>query len=105
MTTNPSDPKWSIIPPQINSVSISDDGSRCAFGSSYERGSGDFFTFLYNGEGNLIWKKPIINGQKTYQGVFWVSVSGDGNYVASGGETVNTKLDSSNTTPGFLQAY
>lgn len=105
MKATPSNPKWSIIPPQINSVSISDDGSRCAFGSSYERGSGDFFTFLYDGEGNLIWKKPIISDQKTYQGVFWVSVSGDGKYVASGGETVNTKLDPSNTTPGFLQAY
>jgi len=105
MKTASSASKWSIIPPQINSVSISDDGSRCVYGSSYERGDGYFFTYLYDNEGNLIWKKPIADNQKTYQGVFWVDISGDGKYVASGGETIDTQKNPSAPSPGFLQAY
>jgi hypothetical protein len=105
MPVTPSEPKWSSIPPQINSVAISDDGSRCVYGTSYERGSGDFFTFLYDGNGNLLWKQPIVKNKKTYQGVFWVAISGNGQFVASGGETVDTQVDKNNPTPGFLQAF
>ncbi|MEZ5472428.1 MAG: WD40 repeat domain-containing protein [Marinicella sp.] len=97
---------WQFTPTtplQINSVSISDDGTRCAFGSSFERGSGTFYTYLFDDQGNQLWKQPISSGE-TYQGVFWVAVSGDGQFVASGGETSDSK-DKNNLEPGYLQAF
>lgn len=106
MTSTPLDSTWYFTPTtplQINSVAINDDGSRCAFGSSFERGSGDFYTYLFDGDGNQIWQKPIANST-SYQGVFWVAVSGDGHYFASGGETSNSE-DTSNSQPGYLQAF
>ena len=105
MSTNPSSPAWTLPPAQVNSVAISDDGTRCVYGSSYERGKGYFYTYLYDGQGNRLWKKPIVADQTTYQGVFWVDISGDGAFVASGGETVNPKDDPTCKTPGFLQMF
>lgn len=105
MSTNPSTPLWTLPPAQINSVAISDDGTKCVYGSSYERGKGYFYTYLYDGQGNRLWKKPIVADQTTYQGVFWVDISGDGAFVASGGETVNPKDEPDYPTPGFLQMF
>ncbi len=105
MKTNSPTAKWSAVPHQINSVSINDDGSRCVYGSSYERGSGYFYTYLYDGDGNLLWRKPIVCNEQIYQGVFWVAISGDGQYVASGGETADTDPQTEISTPGFLQAF
>ncbi len=105
MTSNPLDSTWYFTPEnplQINSVAISHDGSRCAFGSSFERGSGEFYTYLFDGSGNQLWKKTISSGT-AYQGVFWVALSGNGQYVASGGETSDSK--GLNTKPGYLQAF
>lgn len=90
---------WTFCPDsslQVNSVSISDDGSRCVFGTSNEFSEGNFATFLLNGDGETIWSKPI-SSEKTYQGVFWTAISGNGKYVASGGETGKSQ--------GFLKAY
>jgi WD40 repeat protein len=92
-------PVWAVCPDinlQINSVDLSDDGSRCVFGTSFERGEGLFHTYLYDGNGNQLWAKPI-SSTTAYQGVYWVAISGDGRYVASGGETSKTQ--------GYLQAY
>jgi len=92
-------PVWAACPNidlQINSVAVSDDGSRCVFGTSFERGSGHFYTHLYDGQGNALWSQPI-SSDECYQGVFWVDISGDGQYVASGGETSKTQ--------GYLQAF
>ena len=105
MSTNPSTPLWTLPPAQINSVAISDDGQKCVYGSSYERGKGYFYTYLYDNQGHRLWKKSIAKDQSTYQGVFWVDISGDGAFVASGGETVNPKDDPSYPTPGFLQMF
>jgi WD40 repeat protein len=103
MKNNTNNPTWTYCPNtklQINSVSISDNGSICAFGTSNEQGDGKFDTYIYNGAGTQLWKKPISSAALATQGVFWVSVSGDGSYVATGGETSTT------TKPyGFLQVY
>jgi len=99
MTTTPQTYAWTRCPDptlQVNSVSISDDGSRCVFGTSNEFNSGSFATYFCDGDGNLLWSAPVSK-DPTYQGIFWTAVSGDGNYVAAGGE--NTKTD------GFLFAY
>jgi len=112
MKSNPDNTAWTFTPEhptQINSVAISDDGSRCVFGSSFERGDGVFYTYLFNGEGQSLQQHAIADGS-SYQGVFWVAVSGDGRYYASGGETQNPDPDQQShqpkpQQPGFLQAY
>lgn len=112
MSTNPFNTAWTFTPEhptQINSVAISDDGSRCVFGSSFERGEGRFYTYLCDGKGQLMQKHAIAENI-SYQGVFWVDVSGDGKYFASGGETQNPQPDEQSHKPvtgqpGFLQAY
>ncbi|MCW8869963.1 MAG: hypothetical protein OQK49_04600 [Proteobacteria bacterium] len=112
MTQKPLNSTWMFTPEnptQINSVAISDDGSRCVFGSSFERGEGQFYTYLFDGEGQKRQKKAIAEGI-SYQGVFWVDVSGDGRFYATGGETQNPEPSKKShlpkpTQPGFLQAY
>ena len=112
MNSNPFNTTWIFTPDhptQINSVAISDEGSRCVFGSSFERGEGQFYTYLFNGEGQQLQKHAISEGT-SYQGVFWVDISGDGQFYASGGETQNPHPDGQShqanpNQPGFLQAY
>lgn len=95
-------PFWSFCPNsglQVNSVAISDDGKRCVFGTSFERGEGDFSTVVVDCASSStmqINSYPIADGQTT-QGVFWVDISGDGEYVASGGQTSENK--------GFVFVY
>jgi len=92
-------PTWSYCANaqlQVNSVAISDDGSRCVFGTSNKFGDGVFATYLYKGDGTQIWENPVST-QSMKQGVFWTAISGDGKYVASGGENSDNK--------GFLLAY
>ena len=92
-------PTWSYCADaqlQVNSVAISDDGSRCVFGTSNEFGEGTFSTYLYKGDGTEVWKKPV-SSKSMKQGIFWTAISGDGKYVASGGEDSDNK--------GFLLAY
>lgn len=105
MTTTSPDPTWTIPPAQVNSVAISDDGSTCVYGSSFERGQGYFYTYLTDNLGNQKWQQPVSQGKRTYQGVYWVDISGDGQYVASGGETADYKQDPAAPSPGFLQAF
>ena len=90
---------WTSCPDkslQVNSVAINDDGSRCVFGTSNEFSEGIFHTYCCDSDGTIKWKAPVSK-EKTYQGVFWTAVSGDGNSVAVGGET--------SKTCGFLRAY
>ena len=112
MNSTPFNTAWTFTPEhptQINSVAICDDGSRCVFGSSFERGEGLFYTYLCDGDGQLMQKHAIAEGS-CYQGVFWVDISGDGQYYATGGETQNPdpKKNSDQPKPkqpGLLQAY
>jgi len=100
MKENSNPQQWSYCPDsnlQVNSVAVSDDGTRCVFGTSLERGSGhQFNTYLLDNAKNLLWTMPA-SGPNAIQGVFWVDISGDGEYVASGGQT--------SPTDGFLQAF
>ncbi|WP_223788828.1 WD40 repeat domain-containing protein [Marinicella meishanensis] len=105
MTFQSPTPTWTIPPAQVNSVAISDDGTRCVYGSSFERGQGYFYTYMVDNQGNQLWKQPIQRNTATYQGVYWVDISGDAAIVAAGGETVDYHEDPSCANPGFLQAF
>ena len=96
MTSNQNNPTWTYCPLQVNSVSINDDGTKCVFGTSFERGTGYFGTYIMDNDGNQILKKETSSTETT-QGVFWVDISGDGLYCATGGEFSQSQ--------GFLQAY
>ncbi|WP_395374798.1 hypothetical protein [Marinicella sp. W31] len=100
-------PNWTFCADstlQVNSVAISDDGSSCVFGTSNEFGKGKFSTYLYSvakntvgkWEGTQTWEKPVST-EKEKQGIFWTAISGDGHYIASGGENSGSN--------GFLLAY
>ena len=88
---------------QINSVSISDDGSRCVFGHLLLNVDRETLTLTYLM--GVVLKSGINQSQvaRFTRGVFWVAVSGDGNYVASGGETSQTS--SPGHPQGYLKAY
>lgn len=103
MKNNSGQPTWTYSPVQINSVSINDDGSRCVYGTSFERGKGFFATYLIDGNGSQLWKNETASTE-TVQGVFWVDISGNGNYVASGGELSHSEVHKYEST-GFLKAY
>ena len=103
MKNNSVQPTWTCSPVQVNSVSINDDGSRCVYGTSFERGKGYFSTNLIEGSGNQLWKNDT-ESTETVQGVFWVDIRGNGNYVASGGELSQSEAHKYEST-GFLKAY
>lgn len=93
-------PNWSIVPAQglqINSVALSDDATRCVCGTSNEYDSGQFGVYCYNADGSLAWMQPV-GPANSYQGVFWVGISANGQYAAAGGELAKSNA-------GFLCAY
>jgi WD40 repeat protein len=93
-------PSWTITPDptlQVNSVAVSPDGNSCIFGTSSEYGTGDFNVYHYDGAGVLRGKWPFGAANST-QGVFWVAVSGNGQFAAAGGETASKDA-------GLLTAY
>ncbi len=99
-TVSSGTPTWSAIPTQglqINSVAVSADGTRCICGTSEEYNSGQFGVFCYNGDGTPAWS-AAIGPANSYQGVFWVGISGNGQYAAAGGELAKSNA-------GFLTAY
>ena len=80
-------PTWTATPEkgnQLNSVATSADGRYCITGTSQEYGDGEFSSYCYDSKGNLLWSSAV--GQKVKDGVFWVCMSSDGRYAASGGE-------------------
>ncbi|MBC3765505.1 PQQ-like beta-propeller repeat protein [Neptunicella marina] len=95
-------PKWTAVPQQgyqINSTAISADGSRCILGTSQEYDSGNFSVFCYNSDSNQpVWQDPI--GDESYQGVYWVAISGNSQYAAAGGS-----VGEKDSSKGFLRAY
>ncbi|MBN7819713.1 PQQ-binding-like beta-propeller repeat protein [Bowmanella yangjiangensis] len=96
-----SQPVWTTEPQasyQINSTAISANGQVCVLGTSQEYGNGDFSVFCYNQSGTLLWQDKI--GEDIYQGVYWVAVSGNGQFAAAGGT-----LSQQGTDTGFLYAY
>ena len=102
MTEQSNEPKW-YFPAnpelQVNSVSINSDGKRCVFGTSNEFGNGVFDVYCMDDDKNVLWKHRISD-EPVSQGVFWVSISGDGKYVAAGGKTTEK-----GSSFGFLMAF
>lgn len=112
-------PKWIVAPTSspyfINSVALSADGSRVVGGTFYHNysttatrddddkaktatddgQSGIFGTYCYNQDGKLLWKDEF-NG---WQGTYWVDISRDGAFAASGGWYSNSPY------AGFVRAY
>jgi WD40 repeat protein len=93
--------KWSQLPfrPWINSVAISNDGSRVAGGTyihDYSKGTtvpGYFETFAYDSSGTPLWR----NKCSELDGVFAVGISGDGTTIVGGGLL--------SPTNGFLKIF
>ncbi len=88
----------------INSVAISGDGSKAVGGTFYHGYGGrnksaseynDFGIYCYSNLGELLWS-DVFEG---WQGVYWVDISNDGKYAASGG------WYSSNPYSGFISAF
>ncbi|MFT3783940.1 MAG: hypothetical protein QM790_18165 [Nibricoccus sp.] len=113
-------PKWIAAPTTshyfINSVAISANGSRVIGGTFYHKYSstsssreednptntasddvqtGTFGTYCYSQEGQLLWKDEFTG----WQGTYWVDISRDGAYAASGGWYSNSPY------AGFVRAY
>ena len=102
MEQDQASPNWSVTPYaglQVNSTAISDDGQNLITGTSAEYDSSDnFAVYYYKTDGStatLAWQDSL--GQNIQQGVFWVAISGDGNYGAAGGQY--------GTGKGFLRTY
>jgi WD40 repeat protein len=98
----------------INSVALSADGSRVVGGTFYHKygttssrqtedpaqdngdgQTGTFGTYCYNQDGKLLWKDEFTG----WQGTYWVDISRDGAFAASGGWYSN------NPYAGFVRAY
>lgn len=79
----------------INSVDISNDGQRILAGTYYRAYGGNetFGVYCYDASGDPV-HAEVISAQ---QGVYWVAISGDGNYAAAGGAISDTQ--------GFICAY
>lgn len=109
-------PKWKAAPgiptDFINSVATSADGKRIVCGTFYhfygkamrgayekrksdETETGIFGTYCYNQSGKLLWKDEFDG----WQGTYWVDLTPDSNYAASGGWYSN------NPYSGFVRAY
>jgi hypothetical protein len=89
-------PKWTknlSTVSWINSVAISDDGSRIVGGTfihDYTNRSpvfGTYGTFAYDSAGNPLWADTYSG----WDGVFAVGISGDGSVAAGGGISTRTK--------------
>jgi WD40 repeat protein len=110
-------PVWKISPGQptyyINSVAISGDATKVvggtffnSYSSTEDRGNhaaanttatstGLYGTYCYNQAGSLLWKDEFTG----YEGVYWVDISLNGGFAASGG------WYSQNPYFGFVRAY
>lgn len=103
-------PSWTATPTSspyyINSVATSADGNRNLSGTFFHSYGGTdataaasevgvFGTYCYDRAGNLVWKDEF----KGWQGVYWVDVSTDGKWAASGGWFSQTPIS------GFVRAY
>ncbi|HVU32498.1 MAG TPA: hypothetical protein VHE61_03625 [Opitutaceae bacterium] len=100
-------PSWSAAPSAsgyyINSTAISGDGARAIGGTFFhsytvtgrDASSGTFGTYCYSANGTQLWKDEFTG----WQGVYWVDISNDGAWAASGG------WYSQNPYRGFVRAY
>ncbi|MGD8779143.1 MAG: WD40 repeat domain-containing protein [Ignavibacteria bacterium] len=100
--------KWAHVPNHgtyINSVAISADGNKAVGGTFFHSYNGrkkngtseynNFGTYCYARSGELLWSDVF----KGWQGVYWVDISTDGNFAASGG------WYSSSPVKGFVRGY
>ncbi|MDO8439128.1 MAG: hypothetical protein Q7S67_02675, partial [Telluria sp.] len=84
-TVSTGTPNWSCVPVpglQVNSIALSDDGSRCICGTSNEYDSGQFGVYCFNADGSQAWMAPV-GPAGSYQGVFWVGISANGLYAGA----------------------
>lgn len=100
-------PTWTATPTKagyyINSVAVSGDGTRTVGGTFYHSygasatptSTGTFGTYCYDRTGTLLWKDEFTG----WQGVYWVDISANGAWAASGG------WFSQNPDTGFVRAY
>jgi len=104
-------PAWTATPHAgfyINSVAISGDGNRVVGGTFFHKYAlelgptadiktppATYGTYCYDRTGRLVWKDEF-NG---WEGVYWVDVSTDGAWAASGGWFSQSPLQ------GFVRAY
>jgi len=78
-----------LTPNMVNSVAISDDGSRvvgCYYyypypGTTIKDTSGEFCAYCSDANGNRLWSDQYVG----VQGVFAVEISGNGKVAAAGG--------------------
>lgn len=97
----------------VNCTAICDDGSRVVAGNyfyDYDTNASirsHFSTFCYDGQGNLLWRH--VPKQEIWGGVYWVAISGDGKYAASGGwcdeEPTHDRCGENPPHTGFVQAF
>lgn len=87
----------------VNSVAISDDATRVVagtYGHDYGYGGGSgFATYGFDSVGNQLWTQEL---DTTQEGVYWVALSGDGQYAAACGKIINTANPHG---VGFIQAF
>jgi WD40 repeat protein len=96
----PNEPAWtaSVEPDNwVNWVSTSEKGDAILTGSFKFKKTGEFGVYCYDRDGKLKWKDPLTN---VYDGVFWTSLSRDGQYGAAGGW-----FSGSPSYQGFVRAY
>lgn len=86
----------------VNSVGISNDGSRVVAGNFFHSYNGsakssqnNYGTYCFDKSGKLLYKDVF----SAWEGVYWTAISGDENYIASGG------WQSQNPYFGFIKAY
>lgn len=102
-------PAWKLAPAPgllINSVAMSADARRVVAGTFYRSYGADaadpnasFGTYCYDATGAQRWWQPIPGAR---EGVYWVAISRDGRYAASGG-LLRSGRDVE--TAGFIQAF
>ena len=91
---------WAIFTNWINSVAISDDGSRVVAGTYFPQSTNPnrtYGTYVYDENGQRLFADEY-NGDR---GIYSVAVSADGNFAASGG----VRRDNGSGLVGLIRAF
>ncbi|MBC8042611.1 MAG: hypothetical protein IAF08_04120 [Rhizobacter sp.] len=100
-------PKWifpTVATQFINWTAISNDAERMVAGTFEFNKWDTHTTYCFDRSGKVLWKDDLVN---SFDGVFWVAISADGNYAASGGYrgVYNSAAPKKSVINGFIRAY
>lgn len=102
--------KWPVGPlgGEVNSVAISGNGKKVVAGTLYHGGvpqNQQFGTYAYDSFGNQLWQDPHQPADGNDNGIYWVALSRDGSWAASGGGHHAVQADNNYAPTGWGYIY